>query len=266
MHPARLQYEMFSHANPMWRSFDTIVESAKASRQPVAENNPYWQAQKMFSDWMTSSLDAYRDVRDHLQEEWFHAFYGSPIVQAMVGLRGSEENPRPKPGDDTAYRFLVQQRIEELKRKIVEGGPLEAALRALIYVRFPEGAIDERSFNLLRRAREAAGQGMPLQDFKQLMREQFFMLLIDEKAALGAIPAMLQKDPELAAEMDKKLRRILDVVGLQTSAAKARLSEMEALFNGQPAAKTLFAGKRDQGPETTSPAPGKNGHASRRQH
>jgi hypothetical protein len=266
MHPARLQYEMYSHSNPMWRSFDTIVESAKASRQPVAEDNPYWHAQEMFSDWMTSSLDAYRDIRDNLQEEWFHAFYGSPIVQSMVGLRGSEENPRPKPADDAAYRMLVRQRIDELKGKIAEGGPLEAALRALLYIRLPEGAVDERSFTLLRRAREEAGRSMPLQDFKQLLREQFFMLLIDEKAALDAIPAMLQKDPEQAALMEQKLHRILDVVGLQTSAAKARLSEMEALFNGRPAARTLFAGKGDEDPESPFPAPGKPAQTARRKH
>ena len=33
--------------------------------------------------------------------------------------------------------------------------------------------------------------GLPLADFKALVREQFFMLLIDQEAALAAIPALL---------------------------------------------------------------------------
>ena len=32
---------------------------------------------------------------------------------------------------------------------------------------------------------------MPLAEFKALVREQFFMLMIDEEAALAAIPALL---------------------------------------------------------------------------
>ena len=206
------------------------------NRQPVEENNPYWQMQKAYSDWMTQSLDAFRDVRDRMQEEWFHAFYGSPVVQALVGLKGSDENPRPKPGEDAAYRLLVQQRIEELRHNIAAGGPAEAAIRALIYIRMPEGSIDERSFTLLRRLREEAGKGMPLRAFKQLLREQFFMLLIDERGALDAIPAMLEKDPDLAEQMERKLHRVVNTIGLQTREAKSRFAEMEGLFSGDPPA------------------------------
>ena len=234
MHPARLQYEIFGQSNPLWRNFDTMLESVQKNRQPVDENNPYWQMQKAYSDWMTQSLDAYRDVRDRLQEEWFHAFYGSPIVQALAGLKGRMKIRRPKPGDDAAYRLLVQQRIEELRHNIAAGGPLEAAVRALIYIRMPEGSVDERSFTLLRRLREEAGKGMSLRAFKQLLREQFFMLLIDQPAALDAIPAMLEKDPDLAEEMEGKLHRVVNTIGLQTNEAKSRLGEIEGLFNGVP--------------------------------
>ena len=40
----------------------------------------------------------------------------------------------------------------------------------------------------------------PLSDFKAMVREQFYMLLIDTDAALKAIPAMLPDDAEAAAE------------------------------------------------------------------
>ena len=71
---------------------------------------------------------------------------------------------------------LVARRIDELKHAIPQGGPREATIRALLYVRMPEGVVDERGFNLLRRMRQEAGGDLTLSEFKKLLREQFFML------------------------------------------------------------------------------------------
>lgn len=231
MHPARVQYEMFSNSNPMWRALDPMIDSAKKARSPVDDSNIFWQAQKAFSDFMVASLDGFQNMRDQLQEAWFHAFYGSPIVQALVGLNGSQQNPRPKPCDGAAYRLLVEQRIEELKSNMAIGGPLEATIRALIYIRSPEGAIDERSFRLLRRMREETGAGLSLRTFKQILRQQFFTLIIDERAALNAIPSMLERDPKLASIMKGKLDRLIETTGLQTTAAISRREVIEAMFD-----------------------------------
>ena len=58
----------------------------------------------MVSDWIETSLDAYRDVRDHMSEAPFHAIYGSPLLQALVGLKASDASPRRRPGKDAAHR------------------------------------------------------------------------------------------------------------------------------------------------------------------
>ena len=229
-HPLRLQYEMFSHTNPFMRPLLSCMGDVRANRQPVPKDNPFWQAQEQLGDWIETSLDAYRDVRDHASEVWFDAIYGSPLVQAMVGLKASDASPRRKPGTDAAHLALVAQRIDELRANISQGGPREAVLRALLYIRMPEGVVDERSFNLLRRMREEAGKGLTLAAFKKLVREQFFMLLLDERRAVEAIPAMLARDPDLASRMTGKLRQVIDVVGLSSKVSKARLAEIEALF------------------------------------
>jgi hypothetical protein len=83
---------------------------------------------------------------------------------------------------------------------------------------------------LMRRMREEAGKGLSLAAFKKLVREQFFMLLLDVHGAIEAIPAMLAKDPRLATRMAAKLRELIDVVGLTSNEAKARLATVEALF------------------------------------
>lgn len=51
------------------------------------------------------------------------------------------------------------------------------------------GPLDERGFDAARRIRRAHGN-MPWLIFKTLVREQFNMRLIDENAALAAIPSI----------------------------------------------------------------------------
>lgn len=188
LHPLRLQYEVFSRDNPLLRALSSAAENVREHRAPVSKDNPLWQAQELLSDWIETSLNAYRDVRDQSAEAWFHAIYGSPLLQALVGLRASDGAPRQRPGKDAAHLAFVAKRIDELKQAIPEGGPREAVIRALLYVRMPEGAIDERGFNLLRRMRRETAGDLRLSEFKKLLREQFFMLLLDEHRAIEAAP------------------------------------------------------------------------------
>jgi pimeloyl-ACP methyl ester carboxylesterase len=253
-HPLRLQYEMFSATNPFMRPLLSYVENVRKSRQPVPQENAFWQAQEQLSHWIETSLDAYRDLRDHMSEALFHTVYGSPIVQAMVGLKASDASAHRRPGADAAHRALVAQRVDELRGGIAEGGPREAVLRALLYIRIPEGAVDERSFNFLRRMRADAGEGLTLAAFKKLVREQFLMLLLDERRAVEAIPAMLATDPDLASHMTSNLHRIIGVVGLRTNQAKARLEEIEELIeNGGHSERLRTTDRETREPDIARP-------------
>ncbi len=93
---------------------------------------------------------------------------------------------------DPKHRELLQARIAELKSKIGSGGLREAGIRALLYVGSARGMVDERSLEALRRMRLADQSArLTLAEFKMLVREQFFMLLLDREAALAAIPKLL---------------------------------------------------------------------------
>jgi len=251
LHPERVQYEAFSRLNPFMRSLGPITAFARSGRHMVPEDNMLWQMQTWFAEWMESSLDAYRDMRDHGYEALFHAIYGSPLLQAAIGLRASDRNPRPKPGKEAAHLTLVQQRIRELKGSIPDGGPREAVIRALLYIRMHEGVVDERGFNLLRRLREEAGQGLTIAGFKQLVREQFLVLLLDERRAVESIPAMLGRDPELAARLVLDLKNLIDIVGVKSDTGKERLKEIEAIFNDLPRdrAKAAQRHRREMEPQ-----------------
>src|SRR5262245_24094605 len=228
-HPLRVQFEMLAH-NPFLRPFLNSIDEVQNKRQPVSKNNALWQMQEQFSDWVETSLDAYRDSRDRMMEFWFDTVYGSALVQALAGLKASEQGPRHRPGADAAHLALVALRTNELKAGIPKGGPREAVLRALLYIRMPEELVDERGFNLVRRMREETSRGINLTAFKRLVREQFFMLLLDERRAVEAIPVMLARDPELAARLIENARRLLDEVGLRSKAGRNRLAEIEAAF------------------------------------
>jgi pimeloyl-ACP methyl ester carboxylesterase len=230
LHPQRLQYELLAPANPLVGPIAASASLVKSNRRPVSLQNPLWQAQELFSHWIETSLDAYRDLRDRALEALFHATYGSPLLQAMVGLKASDQPPRSQPGKERLHLDRVAKRARELKDAVAEGGPREAVVRALLYIRTPDGAVDERAFNLLRQMRQEAGTGLTLAAFKKLVRDQFYTLLLDERRAIAAIPAMLDRDPELAVQMIKTLLKIIEVVGVRSKEAKARLREVEEII------------------------------------
>ncbi len=233
LHPLRLQYEVFSQANPFLRPLRSSIDEARSNRKAVSNDNIFWQAQEQLADHIVTSLNAYRDIRDRMSEAVFHAIYGSPFVQAIVGLKASDVSPRRKPGEDASHRALIAERLNELQARIGQGGPREAAVRALLYVRLPEGVVDERGFHLLQRMREEAGSDMTIAAFKSLVREQFLMLLVDERRAVEAIPLMLKRDRELATRMVGNLRRVVEAVGLRSEAGQTRLAEVEKFFEVQ---------------------------------
>ena len=191
---------------------------------------------KLFGKAIEGSLKAYGEMGERFVEALFHSIYGSPLLQSLVGLKASDASPRSRPGIDAVYSAFIARRLDELRKSVPEGGPREAAIRALLYIRIPEGVADERGFRLLQRMREEAGIGLTLKEFKKLVRDQFFTLLLDERRAVDAIPAMLARDPELASRMTLVLRRLIEVVGVESPEGKARLREMEKLFQAKPSA------------------------------
>ena len=97
-----------------------------------------------------------------------------------------------------SYAEWLQSKIADLKSRIPLGGVREAVIRALIYAGMGRASVDERGFETVRRLRGAHGD-MPLSIFKALVREQFNMLLLDQNAALAAIPSMLPPDAQIRA-------------------------------------------------------------------
>jgi pimeloyl-ACP methyl ester carboxylesterase len=230
-HPLRLQFVLPSDANPVARPTAEMAAEVRRNRRPAGPGNAFLRAEKTASQWIEQSLRTFGEVRDRLGEELFHAVYGSPVLQAMVGLKAREECPRPRPATEAGHFAEVSRRIAELEQRIAEGGPREAAVRAILHLRMADGATaDERGLAILRRLRDEHGGGMSLPAFKQLVREQYLMLLVDERRALEAIPAMLARDPDGARSVARQLAPFLDVIAPESDAGRARALAIRALL------------------------------------
>jgi pimeloyl-ACP methyl ester carboxylesterase len=233
LHPLRMGYEMFSDRNPMMEMVSSAARWVKKNRQPVSTNNPFWQWQNLFSDWMIKSLDMYREWRDSMVEQMFFGVYSQPWLQAFVGLNASDEPPRRHPGQEPDHLALIAHRKAELLSKIDQGGPREAMLRGLIYVRLPIGASDERGFEVIRRLREEDDDRLTLSEFKDAFREQFFMLLLDEKKAIETLPKLIEDYPDHGPEIYKMIHEIATADAPLPAEAERRLVEMEKVFGTQ---------------------------------
>jgi pimeloyl-ACP methyl ester carboxylesterase len=241
MHPLRLQYEVFSNANPMMAPVAALAEQVRKNRQPVAADNPLTKLQETVSDQIVTALDAWREKSEALSERMFMAMYSPPAVQAALGIDPTSSEPQRKAAKSALHRELVDKRIAELKSHIPTGGMREAVLRGLLYVGMGRNAVDERGFEVVRRIRKTHAD-IPLSDFKAVVREQYFMLLIDPEAALAAIPSMLPDDPAARREAFDLITEIVGATGDYSAEDRERMARIARLFGvNAPTPKTKLS-------------------------
>lgn len=233
MHPSRLFSEMFGKRDPWSAWIRTGADRVRGRRAPAAEDNPLVAAQALASQAIIAGLDAGRKMAERASEEMFHAIYGTPALQAALGIdTSSQERPR-KAARSKPHAALVARRAAELRERIGRGGLPEAVVRALIWVAMGRRAVDERGFAAIRRLRDAhpGSERRTLAEFKALVRDQFMMLVHDEEAALHAIPGLLPAaEAERRAAFDA-LRTVLEAAGAPPA---DRLRRVAALFGLGP--------------------------------
>ena len=229
MHPLRLQYEAFSNANPMMAPVTALAEQVRKNRRPVGANNPYLSLQDAVSRQIVAGLDAWRDMSEAAAEQTFLVIYGSPALQAAVGIDNSAMRPLRSASKSSLHRAFLEKKIADLKSRVLSGGLDAAVIRGLLYVGIARKAIDERGFELTRRIRQARCK-IPLSHFKALVREQFNMLLVDQERALRAIPSMLPPDAKTRHRAFDLIKEILEGCGDMSAEDNKRLRRVAHLF------------------------------------
>ena len=259
-HPLRMRYRMFSSKNPYLQGIGKLAANVREQRRPVAADNPFLQMQEAMSKQIVDMLDNYRDLRDRATENIFMNVYGSPLLQALVGLRTDGGRPR-RIGRDIAREAAMFAHRAAAAMKTAEGGVTEAIVRALLYIyRSPEmSAADERAFATLRqlRLRTSGGHEMSMSHFKEVLREQYLMLQVDEKGALEDLPKLLPDDAAARSQALDMIRQVANSAGALTGDAAVRLARIEASFG--------ITEPQLEAPRTNGelPAPAKNGKAAK---
>lgn len=235
-HPSRLRFGAFSDRNPFMGPVKAWAETVRAHRHAVPADNPWRAMEHRMSDAITGWLNAYATSRDMITEATFHTIYGSPLLQAAVGLAPGVAAPLSRIEHDVAREAAVARIRAELEGRFETGRIEEALIRALVYVRLPDGAVDERGFSVLKALRDARPETerIPMATFKELVRTQYLLVLMDEDRALRTLPALLGTDPAAPAVLVSVLRRVIAATGKISAGAQQRMDRLEAVLAAIP--------------------------------
>jgi pimeloyl-ACP methyl ester carboxylesterase len=238
LHPLRVTYELFSDANPMMAMLKPMAAWVRENRTAAASDNSFVVWQENLSRQIISALDAWRDGRDRLAEQTFFTMYGLPALQAALGIDPTSAQPLRRPAEDPWHKELLRTRLAELKARMAVGDLKAATVRALVYVGRYRGAVDERGFEIVRRLRSepSIAPRLSLAEFKALLREQFYLLLIDQEAALAGIPKMLPDDTASRQQMLDVIKRVLTACGPLDGEDQERLARITRVFGLSDAA------------------------------
>jgi len=238
LRPLRLQYEAFGPGNPWMAWVAEAANSVRDARQPASSDNFFVKLQEQASQQIVQGLEAWRNAAERLSEQTFYAVYGARTLQAALGINTTSTSSPRKAAKSLPHAALVESHIADLRGRMTHGGVTEALARSLIYVRAASGTADERGLAAIRRIRQLdpGARQRTLADFKALIREQFFLLLIDEDAALETIVGLLPEDIEERAAAFEKLLEVLEARGQLIDAEAERLERVRSLFGIDAAA------------------------------
>ena len=230
LQPLRLQNELASDNNPLMRPIAALADQIRKARRPAAPDNIFMEWQEEVSNRIIESLNAWRDMRDRTYEQIFFGIYSLPALQAAVGEGTSAEPPRRRHLKEPMHQGAIERQIAELKARMAQGGIREATIRAMLYVAGADVTADERMFAVLGQIRAEQGYDMSLPELKALVREQFFMLCVDEEAAISAIRSLAMREPERIPEVLGILTRVSMATGALSGEQATRLARVERMF------------------------------------
>jgi hypothetical protein len=134
------------------------------------------------------------------------------------------------------HEAAARQAAVRLEQRIEQGGVIEAVVRALIYVRLPEGKVDERGFAALKEISDElpAAKRVGLARFKEIVKEQCLILLLDTERAAAALPKLLPDNRRQCEDALALVRRVLAARGALPEEGHRRLERVETMFAGPP--------------------------------
>ena len=235
LNPLRLSYRLFADSNPWMKGVQKLAAGVVAARKPAAADNPFLAMQTQVSDRITAALDAYRVARDQWAEHAFFGFYGSPIVQALLGLNAGS-NVRPFPGTSPERLAARQAQSAAYAAKLQTGGFNEALTRAVLYVLAADRMLDQRCAFALNVARQQL-MHLSLDKFKAVVRDQFFVLQLAGDRAV-AVLATVVPEADARKALLQQVHAIVGAGAPPSAAERDRLTRLSQVLS-VPIEKTV---------------------------
>ena len=227
LNPLRLSFTMFADNNPWMKGVQKLATDVAAAREPAAADNPFLALQEQVSDQIVSALDAYRVVRDQIAEQMFFGLYGSPLLQAALGL-DHRSDVRPAPGTSPEKVAAQRVQMDAYAAKLRTGGFDEALTRAVLYVIAADRMIDQRAALALNVARQQL-MHLSLADFKTLVRDQSFVLQLERDSAVEVL-ASLVPGADARKGLLKRVRAIVGAGDPPNAAERERLARLSQVL------------------------------------
>ncbi|ACB93858.1 DUF3141 domain-containing protein [Beijerinckia indica] len=245
LHPNRLRYAFFSDRNPWLRPVKALAEHVRANRHPVTKDNPFVLLEQGLSNTIISTLENYGHWRDTLEENFFLTFYGSPTLQALLGLGADPTRPPRQLGREVTREAIANAKRAALEFAFDKGSTVEAFVRASIYIHQPIPSIDERVLAALKEVRQLLPTDkLTFSRFKDIVKQQHQIVLLDEKRALATLPQLLPASRKERTDLFEAIQRLVLAGGQLPEEAQKRLFEI----------KTLLSGAKDQTEDRISAA------------
>jgi hypothetical protein len=251
LNPLRLSYTIFGDKNPWMKGMQPLASAVSAARRPVAADNPLLTLQTKVSEQITSGLESYRAARDRLEEQIFFGFYGSPFVQALLGIN-AESIVRPAPETSPETLAARQAQTGAYESMLKTGGFDEALTRAVLYILAANRMLDQRCALALNVARQQLMR-LSLGEFKILVRDQFFVLQLEPERAIEVLPSLVPDKDAQKALLDQ-MRVIAGAGDPLTPAENDRLARLLQLLAAPPEKLAVSA---TPGRPTSSRSPAK---------
>lgn len=231
LHPLRLRFQLFSSENPFMKGIAERAQAVREHRHPASPSNPFKAIERQSSDWIIATLQAMTAARDQMQEAAFLSVYGSPVLQAAVGLRGDQAAAGRRIARDLGRDLASAKLNADLAALSDQGGAIEAAVRAMLYIRMEEGRTDERAFAALEQAAaDWQGPRVGFSRLKEIVHKQYLMLLHDPGRAIATLPRLLPADRDERKTLLKIVQRIVTARGALSGEAAQRMRRIKTMF------------------------------------
>jgi tellurite resistance protein len=191
LHPLRYQRYMLSDRNPLLWPIRFMGSWVKQNRQSVDPDNPFLKWEKLFSDTIQSSLNAYRDSRDQYQERLFKLLYDNAWMKSLysdsnqsVAAETQPEQPRQEESEKERWLKAMQK-----------GGFQAAVVRIILAVSMVNKSYDRREHAVAHRIiqnNERLKHLKPI-DLKRLFKEQAGIVAYKQKEAIRTLTQLLPK-------------------------------------------------------------------------